>query len=106
MTERFVSPCPPPTPAEAELLDLLIEEAAEVIQRATKMKRFGVLEVEPGQPLSNMARLSHEIGDFSAVMARCADAGLVAEVLVLSGALAKEEKLHRYLQHQPTGDAA
>lgn len=100
MIERFVSPCPPPTPAEAELLDVLIEEAAEVIQRATKMKRFGVLEVEPGQPLSNVARLSHEVGDFAAVLARCSNAGLVDDALSMAAAYQKEEKLDRYLQHQ------
>jgi len=49
------------------LLDILIEECAEVIQRATKAKRFGLEEVQPEQTLSNMERIAYELNDVVAV---------------------------------------
>jgi NTP pyrophosphatase (non-canonical NTP hydrolase) len=45
------------------LLDLLIEECAEVIQRVTKAKRFGLEEVQAGQELNNKERLRLEVRD-------------------------------------------
>ena len=45
------------------LLDCLIEECAEVIQRATKAKRFGLLEIQPEQPLTNQERIVGELND-------------------------------------------
>lgn len=49
------------------LLDILIEECAEVIQRATKAKRFGLEEVQPEQPLTNNQRIVYELNDVLAV---------------------------------------
>lgn len=40
------------------LLACLAEEAVEVAQRATKAMRFGCNEVQPGQPLCNVQRIS------------------------------------------------
>lgn len=50
------------------LLDTLIEECAEVIQRATKAKRFGLNEVQPGHELDNRLRLNCEWNDLLAVV--------------------------------------
>lgn len=98
MTEKFVSPCPPPTPYERELLEILIEECAEVIQRATKMLRFGVQEVQPGQGLNNAQRLSRELGDLHCVLALCGDVDLVIYSEVLQGERDKERQLEKYMQ--------
>lgn len=50
------------------LLLHLIEECAEVQQRATKALRFGLDEVQPGQDLNNLQRLSGELNDLFAVV--------------------------------------
>lgn len=98
---KFVSPCPPPTPYERELLTILIEECAEVAQRATKMLRFGVEEVQPGQPFSNRCRLSEEFGDLLAVARLCTEAGLLDTITVDARVPAKMKKLKTYMQTTP-----
>ena len=102
MTGKFVSPEPPPSPYEREILEILIEECAEIQQRATKMLRFGVMEVQPGQDLSNRDRLSDEIGDLRAVLHLAEEAGLLDMVRVKCGVTAKFEKLDRYMQTEPS----
>lgn len=98
--DKFVSPCPPPTPCESEILDCLIEECAEVIQRATKMKRFGVAEIQPGQDFSNLERLSQELGDLQAVVERAAQTGLVDIGVIEDSVPAKHKKLDKFLQNE------
>ncbi|MDE4297051.1 hypothetical protein PXK56_17840 [Phaeobacter gallaeciensis] len=97
---KFVSPEPQPTGYEAELLDLIIEECAEVIQRVTKMKRFGVKEIQPGQDFTNAERLSHELGDLSAVVQRAIDADLVCEDSINEQIPLKHAKLDKFLQNE------
>lgn len=50
------------------LLIKLIEECAEVQQRATKALRFGLSETQPGQTLSNACRLADEVMDLMAAV--------------------------------------
>lgn len=50
------------------LLFLIAEECAEVAQRASKAARFGIDEVQPGQPLSNEQRIWQEMNDLVGVM--------------------------------------
>lgn len=45
------------------LLSCLVEECAEVIQRATKAQRFGLSEIQPEQELTNEQRLAYELSD-------------------------------------------
>lgn len=45
------------------LLSILAEECAEVAQRVTKALRFGLTEVQSGQPLTNAQRITYELGD-------------------------------------------
>ncbi len=103
---KFVTPEPLPTAYENELLDCLIEECAEVIQRATKMKRFGVKEVQPGQDFTNAERLSQEIGDAMAVMERAAHIGLMDWGAVERQLPVKHAKLDEFLQHSPDEEEA
>lgn len=98
MDEKFVSPCPPPSPYEAELLTILIEECMEVAQRATKMLRFGVNEVQPGQDLDNAERLSVEVGDLLAVIRLCTEADLISHSVSQHAVAAKLNKLRIYMQ--------
>lgn len=99
MADKFVTPHPLPTPAQCEALLVLIEECAEVAQRATKAMRFGMREVQPGQELRNDERLSHEFGDLLTVAALCRDLGLINRIDILTGAHQKLEQLARFLQN-------
>lgn len=58
------------TPRTQELLDILQEEAAEVIQIISKIKRFGLYSYNPNdlEKTTNIAHLSVEIGDFVAIV--------------------------------------
>lgn len=49
------------------LLFILAEECAEVAQRAAKAARFGLDEIQPGQTLTNAARIKVEMVDLIAV---------------------------------------
>jgi hypothetical protein len=98
---RFVSPCPPPTAHESEVLTILIEEAAEVQQRATKMLRFGVKEMQPGQSLSNRARLSDEVGDLMAIIDMAKGIGLIDTFRINKARAEKFIKLDKYMQTNP-----
>jgi hypothetical protein len=100
--DRFISPCPPPTAHQREVAEVLIEECAEVTQRATKLLRFGVDEVQPGQPLSNMQRLCMEIGDLQVMIEFAIAAGIADAREIEIGKEAKRHQLVRYLQtHAP-----
>lgn len=98
MTDRFVTPCELPTPHERELLTILAEECGEVTQRASKALRFGLAEVQPGQPLTNSTRLAHEIGDIMEVVKRLQVAGVISAVDVADGAAKKSRNLAKYMQ--------
>ena len=50
------------------LLAKVMEECAEITQRAAKAQRFGLTEVQPGQDLDNETRLLHEFHDLVATM--------------------------------------
>lgn len=52
---------------EEHLLTCLAEECAEVAQRVSKALRFGLAEVQPGQPHNNAERIRDELCDLVAV---------------------------------------
>jgi NTP pyrophosphatase (non-canonical NTP hydrolase) len=58
------------------LLSCLIEECAEVIQRATKAQRFGLREVQPEQELTNEQRLAAELDDLLGTLGLLAKEGI------------------------------
>lgn len=83
------------------LLNVLIEECAEVIQRATKAKRFGLWEIQPEQRLTNQERLVYELNDLVATadLLLCKErAGWPNQDLMR----AKQEKVLRYLEYSET----
>lgn len=77
------------------LLDILIEECAEVIQRVTKAKRFGLHEVQPSQNLSNIERITQEMNDVVAV----ADMVLPSHWMSEEQLDAKREKVRQFLKY-------
>lgn len=106
--ERFITPCDLPSPHEREILDILIEECAEVTQRATKLLRFGRDEVQPGQDITNRDRLSLEVGDLLGMIEMAADRGLIDMRIARAAVPNKIAKVHLYMQHSPKdggGDA-
>lgn len=50
------------------LLTIAAEECAEIAQRLSKAQRFGLGEIQPGQELSNAARIQVEVNDLFAVL--------------------------------------
>jgi hypothetical protein len=53
---------------EKEVLDILQEECAEVIQAVSKIRRFGADNVKPGKPKTNREHLEEELGDMMAMI--------------------------------------
>lgn len=96
--DKFITPCELPTPREREILTILIEEAAEVQQRATKMLRFGVAEVQPGQDQTNKTRLGVEVGDFLEMVEVAIAANLLHPAAIEAGREQKRAKLPTFMQ--------
>lgn len=101
MTDRYITPFPLPTPHERELLEILIEECAEVTQRATKALRFGLAEMQPGQGKTNAERLANELGDLREVEGRLLDIGVVQTSHLVDGMVSKKHQLAKYMQTTP-----
>ena len=51
-----------------EIMNILSEECAEVIQAVSKCHRFGLDNFKPGKPLTNAQHLEVEIGDVLAMV--------------------------------------
>lgn len=98
MPDRFITPAPLPTEREREILNIIIEECAEVQHRACKALRFGLSEVQPGQDLTNAERLSDEIGDLFGILDLAVDEGLLPEDRIRAAIFAKKEKLKTFMQ--------
>jgi NTP pyrophosphatase (non-canonical NTP hydrolase) len=61
------------------LLSCLAEECCEVGQRVSKALRFGLSEVQAGQPLSNADRIAEELRDLWSVALILSDEGQLVE---------------------------
>jgi len=80
-------------------LTILAEECAEVAQRVSKALRFGLGEVQAGQPLTNAQRIEEELRDLSAVAAICEERGLVDRARATHEEVrAKKEKIERHFE--------
>jgi NTP pyrophosphatase (non-canonical NTP hydrolase) len=51
-----------------EVMDILQEEAAEVIQAVSKIRRFGIDNAKPATPNTNREHLEEELGDMLAMI--------------------------------------
>jgi NTP pyrophosphatase (non-canonical NTP hydrolase) len=82
---------------QEECLNLLQEECAEVIQAASKIKRFGLV----GKRLdsdTNLNNLETELGDVLALIELVVDSGLgVTQQGIEKAKTAKFERLSRYM---------
>jgi NTP pyrophosphatase (non-canonical NTP hydrolase) len=82
------------------LLTIVAEECAEVAQRCSKALRFGLAEIQPGQPFTNAERIGMEYHDLVAAMILLArmDAGVIPDDLT-TRLEAKRQKIERFLEY-------
>ena len=82
------------------LLTLVMEECAEVAQRASKAMRFGLNEVQPGtEEETNANRLIYEFNDLMAVMELLREEGHIDKVIDSKAIQLKKEKLEKWFKY-------
>jgi NTP pyrophosphatase (non-canonical NTP hydrolase) len=81
---------------EREVMNILSEECAEVIQAVSKCHRFGLNNFKPGKPKTNCEHLEEEIGDLLAMVDILVDIGVVDQVSLEVAKIAKIEKLKKW----------
>ena len=90
------------TPSQAERLDVLIEEAAEVIMAACKIQRFGFESYHPDhvEGPNNLENLHNEIGNFVSMLDLMIEAGDIEEVKIYEAAELKKQTRDKYMRYQ------
>jgi NTP pyrophosphatase (non-canonical NTP hydrolase) len=81
---------------EREVMNILSEECAEVIQAISKCHRFGLNNFKPGKPKTNREHLEEEIGDLLAMVDILLDMSVVTEEALQQAKVAKIEKLKKW----------
>ena len=79
-----------------EVMDILQEECAEVIQAVSKISRFGLDNQKPGKPKTNREHLEEELGDMMAMITILVDRNIVDSVKLKQAEAAKIEKLKQW----------
>jgi NTP pyrophosphatase (non-canonical NTP hydrolase) len=101
--DRYISKHPRLTPYQREIMTILMEEAAEVIQAASKILRFGAGDGYPGSDRTNTQELAKEIGEMVHMAMLVADAGIISTQEIDKGFEAKAAKLAKFLQEKKPG---
>jgi len=81
---------------EHEVMNILSEECAEVIQAISKCHRFGIDNIKPGKPKTNREHLAEELGDLQAMIDLCIKFNLVGSEQISIAADNKIEKLKKW----------
>lgn len=76
-----------------EVMNILSEECAEVIQAISKCNRFGLDNAKPGKPLTNAQHLEGEIGDLLAMVDLLKSLNIITDEGLDNAKRAKVEKL-------------
>jgi NTP pyrophosphatase (non-canonical NTP hydrolase) len=79
-----------------EVMDILKEEFAEVIQAVSKISRFGLDNYKPGKPKTNRAHLEEELGDMITMIDILHSMDIVSWTNIDRAAEAKREKLKKW----------
>lgn len=79
-----------------EAIDILQEECAEVIQIASKIKRFGADSVSPYTNETNKEIIQREIGDLTAMIVLVSGMLTLDEDKIFDSAVAKMQKLKEF----------
>ena len=82
---------------EEHLLIVAVEECAEVAQQLTKVLRFGLDEIEPGQTLTNRERIYAEYCDLRAVLGMCGIDAWDVSLKSKKAEQAKVDKVNHFL---------
>lgn len=83
-------------PKLKEVMDILQEEAAEVIQAVSKISRFGIDNFKPGKPKTNREHLEEELGDLLAMIDILEEKGAINPLNLEVAKRAKIEKLKQW----------
>ena len=79
-----------------EVMSILQEECAEVIQAVSKINRFGMNNYKPGKPKTNKEHLEEELGDLLAMICILEKMGVVGQANLEAATKAKIEKLKKW----------
>jgi NTP pyrophosphatase (non-canonical NTP hydrolase) len=79
-----------------EVMDILQEECAEVIQAVSKISRFGIDNFKPGKAKTNREHLEEELGDMIAMICILEKMGVVNQDALEIATRAKIEKLKKW----------
>jgi len=79
-----------------EVMDILQEECAEVIQAVSKISRFGLNNFKPGRPKTNLEHLEEELGDLLAMIDILHDLDVISYTNIEVATAAKKEKLKKW----------
>jgi len=79
-----------------ELLLIVQEECAEVIQAVSKCERFGIDNYKPGKPKTNREHLEEEVGDLLAMLDLLIERHIVSFNNVSIAKRAKFDKLKQW----------
>jgi NTP pyrophosphatase (non-canonical NTP hydrolase) len=81
---------------EREVMNILSEECAEVIQAISKCHRFGMDNVKPGKPKTNREHLEEELGDLMAMIDIMLNQGVIDHHSLEVAKKHKVEKLKKW----------
>ncbi len=81
---------------EREVMNILSEECAEVIQAISKCHRFGLDNYKPGKPKTNREHLEEELGDLLAMVDILQEMDVVSWTGIERAQAAKIEKLKKW----------
>jgi NTP pyrophosphatase (non-canonical NTP hydrolase) len=79
-----------------EVMDILQEECAEVIQAVSKINRFGLDNFKPGKPKTNREHLEEELGDMLAMIDIMLEKSVISQDKLELAKQAKIEKLKQW----------
>ena len=79
-----------------EVMDILQEECAEVIQAVSKISRFGLDNLKPGKPKTNREHLEEELGDMLAMIDIMLEKSVISLEHLEIAKRAKIEKLKKW----------
>ena len=79
-----------------EVMNILGEECAEVIQAISKCNRFGLNNFKPGKPKTNLQHLEEELGDLLAMIDILHEMDVVSWNNLEAAKAAKIEKLKKW----------
>ena len=79
-----------------EVMDILQEECAEVIQAVSKINRFGIDNFKPGKAKTNREHLEEELGDMIAMICILEKMGVVHQDALETATKAKIQKLKKW----------